>query len=45
MFHGMRQIGIWTDQRAANVLDTGAPFYDAYECKDGKFISVGSIEP
>jgi len=45
MFHGMRQIGMWTDERAANLLDTAAPFYDSYECKDGKYISVGSIEP
>jgi alpha-methylacyl-CoA racemase len=45
MFYGMRHIGMWTDERASNLLDTGAPFYDAYECKDGKFISIGSIEP
>jgi alpha-methylacyl-CoA racemase len=27
------------------VLDSGAPFYDTYECKDGKFIALGSLEP
>ena len=45
MFYGMRHIGMWTDERANNLLDTGAPFYDAYECKDGKFVAIGSIEP
>jgi alpha-methylacyl-CoA racemase len=28
-----------------NVLDTGAPFYDTYETSDGKFVSLGSLEP
>ena len=32
-------------ERGTNLLDTGAPFYDTYECKDGKFISLGSLEP
>jgi alpha-methylacyl-CoA racemase len=32
-------------QRGVNLLDTGAHFYDAYECADGEYISVGSIEP
>ena len=27
------------------MLDGGAHFYDTYECADGKFISIGSIEP
>ena len=38
--------GTWDeDRRAANMLDGGAPFYDAYECADGTHISIGSIEP
>lgn len=45
MFFGMRAAGIWTDTRDANLLDGGAHFYDTYECKDGKWISIGSIEP
>jgi alpha-methylacyl-CoA racemase len=32
-------------RRGVNLLDTGAHFYDAYECADGEFISIGSIEP
>src|SRR5215475_12083139 len=39
MLHGMRAIGSWTDERGANLLDTGAPFYEVYETKDGKYIS------
>ena len=45
MIHGFRAMGIWDDTRGTNLLDGGAPFYDVYECKDGKFISLGAIEP
>jgi len=45
IFHGMRSVGFWKDERGANLLDSGAYFYEVYECKDGKFISIGSIEP
>jgi alpha-methylacyl-CoA racemase len=42
--YGMHGAGIWTNQRGTNVLDTGAHYYDVYETRDGKHISVGSIE-
>src|SRR5499427_6606048 len=45
MFHGFRQAGGWDETRGTNLLDTGAHFYDSYECKDGKYVSIGSIEP
>jgi alpha-methylacyl-CoA racemase len=45
MMWGFREIGIWGDQFGTNLLDTGAPFYDTYETADGKFISLGSLEP
>ena len=45
MFHGMRATGFWSEERGTNLLDTGAHFYDVYECADGKFVSIGSIEP
>jgi len=45
MFYGMKASGVWSDERRANMLDGGAQFYDTYECADGKWISVGSIEP
>ncbi|MDB5746137.1 MAG: carnitine dehydratase [Massilia sp.] len=45
MMYGLRAFGSWSDARAANMLDGGAPFYDTYACADGKFLSVGAIEP
>jgi alpha-methylacyl-CoA racemase len=45
MLYGMRAFGAWNDGREANLLDGGAPFYDSYACADGKFITIGSIEP
>ena len=42
---GLRANGRWTDERADNLLDSGAPYYGAYVCADGKFLSVGAIEP
>ncbi|MBA4747373.1 MAG: CoA transferase [Sphingopyxis sp.] len=41
-FYGM---GRWRDETGVNLLDGAAHFYDTYTCSDGKFISVGSIEP
>ncbi|MGH9244359.1 MAG: CaiB/BaiF CoA transferase family protein, partial [Acidimicrobiales bacterium] len=45
MFHSLRAMGLWTDERGTNLLDTGAHFYDVYECADGAYVSIGSIEP
>ncbi len=45
MFHAFRAMGIWEDARGTNLLDTGAHFYDVYETADGKYVSIGSIEP
>jgi alpha-methylacyl-CoA racemase len=44
MIWGFRALGIWGEQ-GTNVLDTGAPFYDTYETADGKYVSLGSLEP
>jgi alpha-methylacyl-CoA racemase len=44
MMWGMRAMGMWTDERGTNMLDTGAPYYDTYECADGRYVSVGAIE-
>lgn len=44
MFFSMKAMGIW-GERGTNMLDTGAPFYDVYECSDGEYVSIGSIEP
>jgi alpha-methylacyl-CoA racemase len=45
MFHALSSIGMWTEERGRNLLDTGAHFYDVYECADGEYVSIGSIEP
>ncbi|MFZ4109841.1 MAG: CaiB/BaiF CoA transferase family protein [Polymorphobacter sp.] len=45
MIWGFRANGIWSDDRGTNMLDTGAHFYDTYETSDGRWISIGSIEP
>lgn len=44
MFHGMLAMGLWTEQRASNLLDGGAPFYRCYTCADGEFVAVGALE-
>lgn len=38
-------VGAWHDEPVSNLLDTGAPFYDTYECADGRYVAVGAIEP
>lgn len=45
MIWGFKHMGIWGDERGTNMLDTAAHFYDTYECSDGQFVSIGSIEP
>jgi alpha-methylacyl-CoA racemase len=46
MFWGFKNIGLHDENaRGTNMLDTGAHFYDVYKCSDGKFVSIGSIEP
>jgi alpha-methylacyl-CoA racemase len=44
-FWGLKAMGIWTDQRGENLLDTGTHFYNVYETADGKYVSIGSLEP
>lgn len=45
MTHDWAQRGMWSDRRGANLLDTGAPFYDVYETADGEYMAVGALEP
>jgi alpha-methylacyl-CoA racemase len=45
MIAGMLAGGRWSENRAGNILDTGAPWYEVYETSDGKYMSVGAIEP
>ncbi len=45
MFYGFKAAGVWTSDRRDNLLDGGAHFYDTYQCRDGAWISIASIEP
>jgi alpha-methylacyl-CoA racemase len=45
MFYSFKASGFWKEERGSNLLDGGAHFYDTFKCKDGKYLSVGSIEP
>ncbi|MGE2716931.1 CaiB/BaiF CoA transferase family protein [Mycolicibacterium litorale] len=45
MMWAFRAMGMWSDERGVNMLDTGAPYYDTYETSDGKYVAVGAIEP
>jgi alpha-methylacyl-CoA racemase len=41
----LRAAGMWRDERGTNLLDSGAAFYDSYECADGEWVAVGALEP
>jgi alpha-methylacyl-CoA racemase len=45
MMHTLKAMGHWSQERGSNLLDGGAHFYDTYRCSDGKYVSVGAIEP
>jgi alpha-methylacyl-CoA racemase len=45
MMYAMRAQGQWLDARGTNLLDGGAHFYDSYETADGKYVSIGALEP
>ena len=44
-FNSLHAMGMWSTKRGANLLDGGAHFYDSFETQDGKYVSIGSIEP
>lgn len=45
LLHGMMAAGAWTDERGANLLDGGLPWYDTYQTSDGLYMAVGALEP
>jgi alpha-methylacyl-CoA racemase len=45
LIHGMRNAGIWSDDPGTNILDSGAHWYEVYETSDGRYVSVGALEP
>ncbi|NEW26659.1 CaiB/BaiF CoA transferase family protein [Nocardia cyriacigeorgica] len=42
---GLRAAGLFSDEPGTNFLDSGAPFYDTYQCRDGRYLAVGALEP
>lgn len=44
-FYGLRALGEWETRRGVNLLDGGAHFYNTFQTADGKFISIGPLEP
>ena len=44
MLHGMLAQGRWRDEAGVNFADTGSPYYEVYECADGKYVGAGAIE-
>lgn len=45
LIQGWHSVGLWNDEAGTNNGDGGAHFYDSYRCLDGKYISIGSMEP
>ncbi|OLT43229.1 carnitine dehydratase [Saccharomonospora sp. CUA-673] len=45
MMWALRGVGMWSSERAGNLLDSAAPFYDTYVCSDGRYMAVGALEP
>jgi alpha-methylacyl-CoA racemase len=45
VFYGMLAEGSWHDRRGDNLIDGGAPWYGTFECKDGRHVAVGALEP
>ncbi len=43
--HMLDAMGLWRPERECNLLDGGAPFYDVYETRDGRYLAVGPLEP
>src|SRR5271169_3579532 len=45
MFHEIRGLSLWNDERGTNSMDTGSHYYNVYETSDGEFLAVGAMEP
>jgi alpha-methylacyl-CoA racemase len=45
MIYGFKSEGHWSNERGANLVDGGTPYYTTYECADGEYVSIGSLEP
>jgi alpha-methylacyl-CoA racemase len=45
MIYGFKSEGQWSNERGANLVDGGTPYYTTYECADGEYVSIGALEP
>jgi alpha-methylacyl-CoA racemase len=45
MVYGLMEMGVWTATAGENIADTGAPFYEVYETADGRYVTLGAVEP
>lgn len=45
LLHSFHQAGAWSNERGDNIIDSAAPWYDSYACADGKYITLGPVEP
>jgi alpha-methylacyl-CoA racemase len=45
LIHAMRNGGMWSEDPGTNMLDSGAHWYEVYETSDGRYFSVGALEP
>ncbi len=45
MVHAFRDMNAWSDEAGTNILDSGAHFYEVYECADGRHFALGALEP
>jgi alpha-methylacyl-CoA racemase len=45
MIHGFLAQGRWVDEVGVNTADGGAPYYDVYQCGDGRYLTVAAVEP
>jgi alpha-methylacyl-CoA racemase len=45
LVHSLRNTGLWSDTPAQNFFLHSSPFYDSFECADGRYLSLGAIEP
>jgi alpha-methylacyl-CoA racemase len=45
LYYALHGVGRWSDSRASNLIDGGAPFYRCYACADGRHVAVGALDP
>ncbi len=44
-YYAMAARGLHTAERGTNLFDGGSPYYNVYETRDGRYVSIAPIEP